>query len=162
MSVKSHEFWMHQALILAAEAASNNEVPVGAVVVLAGEIIGRGRNAPIHKNDPTAHAEIQALQHAAAHVANYRLIDADIYVTLEPCTMCAGALVHSRIRNLYFGALEPKSGAVLSNLQILDQLSMNHKVSVCSGVLADQCGLQLSEFFARRRKEKKLRKHLDR
>ena len=146
--------------MLAAEAGANNEVPVGAVVVLDGEVIGRGKNAPIQNNDPTAHAEILALQQAAKQVENYRLVDADLYVTLEPCAMCAGALVHSRIRNLYFGALEPKSGAVLSNLQILDQQSMNHKVAVCSGVLAAQCGSQLSEFFSARRKQKKISKKL--
>jgi len=155
MLSNSPEYWMQQALELARFAASKNEVPVGAVVVLDGEIIGRGSNGPIGRCDPTAHAEIQALQQAAKAIGNYRLINADLYVTLEPCAMCAGAVVHSRVRSLYFGALEPKSGAVLSNLQLLEQECMNHKVSVYSQVCDSDCSQVISAFFARRRAEKK-------
>lgn len=158
MSISSPEHWMGQALELAELAASNNEVPVGAVVVLEGEVIGRGSNGPIGRNDPTAHAEIQALQQAAAAIGNYRLVNADLYVTLEPCAMCAGAIVHSRIRTLHFGALEPKSGAVQSNLKLLEQECMNHKVQVVAGIQAESCAAVISGFFARRRAEKKRQK----
>ena len=146
---------MGQALLHASASAERNEVPVGAVVVLQGKIIGSGSNAPIGNNDPTAHAEILALRQAAQSVQNYRLVDADLYVTLEPCAMCAGAIVHSRIKKLYFGAHEPKSGAIESNLQLLDQTCMNHKVQISAGIRAEQCAAVISEFFARRRREKK-------
>jgi tRNA(adenine34) deaminase len=152
---KQAEYWMSQAIVLAEQAALNNEVPVGAVVVYQQEIIGKGCNAPIGNNDPTAHAEIIALQQAAKTIGNYRLIDADLYVTLEPCAMCAGAIVHSRIRHLYFGAHEPKSGAVCSHIQLLEQPSMNHTVEVFSGVCAQQCQDVISQFFKRRRAQQK-------
>jgi len=155
MLPNSVEYWMQQALELAEFAAANNEVPVGAVVVFEGQIIGRGSNGPIGRNDPTAHAEIQALRQAAQKIGNYRLVNADLYVTLEPCAMCAGAIVHARLRSLYFGALESKSGAVQSNLKLLDQACMNHQVSVYAGVCADECASVISAFFARRRVEKK-------
>ena len=155
MCSHSPEYWMEQALALANASAERNEVPVGAVVVLEGKIIGSGSNSPISSNDPTAHAEIQALRQAAQKLQNYRLVDADLYVTLEPCAMCAGAIVHSRINKVYFGAHEAKSGALESNLQLFDQVCMNHKVQVCAGIKAQQCGAIISEFFARRRKEKK-------
>ena len=155
MSSNSPEFWMRAALELAEFAALQNEVPVGAVVVLEGKIIGRGSNGPIGRHDPTAHAEIQALQQAAQAIANYRLVNADLYVTLEPCAMCAGAIVHSRIRALYFGAHELKSGAVQSNLNLLEQACMNHKVLITSGVLAEESAGLISGFFKRRRAEKK-------
>ncbi len=158
--LKTPEYWMQQALLLAQAAAENNEVPVGAVVVLNGEIIGRGSNGPIHRQDPTAHAEILALREAAQNVANYRLINADLYVTLEPCAMCAGALLHSRIKNLYFGAHELKSGAVESHLQLFKQDCMNHQINVFSGIEAQRCGQVLSDFFRRRRQEKKLSRQL--
>ena len=138
---------MGQALLHASASAERNEVPVGAVVVLQGKIIGSGSNAPIGNNDPTAHAEILALRQAAQAVQNYRLVDADLYVTLEPCAMCAGAIVHSRIKKLYFGAHEPKSGAIESNLQLLDQACMNHKVQISAGIRAEQCAAVISEFF---------------
>lgn len=156
--VGSHEYWMEQALELAEQAAENNEVPVGAIVVLDGVVVGRGSNSPIHMCDPSAHAEILALREAARRIGNYRLVNADLYVTLEPCAMCSGALVHSRIRHLYFGATEGKSGAVSSHLQLLDQPCMNHKIGVTPGVLAEQCSTLLSAFFARRRAEKKASK----
>jgi len=146
-------------LLHANASAERNEVPVGAVVVLQGKIIGSGSNAPIGNNDPSAHAEILALRQAAQAVQNYRLVDADLYVTLEPCAMCAGAIVHSRINRLYFGAHEPKSGAIESNLQLLDQACMNHKVQVFAGIRAQQCAAVISEFFTRRRKEKKALKN---
>jgi len=155
MISNSPQYWMQQALELAELAAANNEVPVGAIVVLDGEVVGRGSNGPIGRCDPTAHAEIQALQQAAKTIGNYRLLNADLYVTLEPCAMCAGAIVHSRIRSVYFGALEPKSGAVHSNLQLFDQDCMNHRVSVHSQVSAADCSAVISAFFARRRLEKK-------
>ncbi|MEH6444053.1 MAG: tRNA adenosine(34) deaminase TadA [Oceanospirillaceae bacterium] len=160
MLVKSKEYWMEKALVLAQEAAANNEVPVGAIVVLNNEIIGKGSNSPIHSSDPTAHAEIIALRQAAKAIDNYRLTEADLYVTLEPCAMCAGAIVHSRIRNLYFGAYEAKAGAVKSNLNLLDQSCMNHKVTVFSGVCEEECGQTISSFFSRRRLEKKAAKVL--
>ena len=157
---KPEEYWMLKAIALAEQAAKNNEVPVGAVVVFDGQIIGRGSNAPIGNHDPTAHAEIIALQEAAKSVANYRLIDADIYVTLEPCAMCAGAIIHSRIRRLYFGAYEPKSGAVCSHIRLLEQPCMNHSVEVIAGICAEQCQAVISQFFRRRRAEQKaLKQH---
>ncbi len=146
---------MHQALTLADHAEQAGEVPVGAVVVLHGEVIGEGWNHPISGHDPTAHAEIMALRDAANRVGNYRLVDADLYVTIEPCTMCAGALVHARIRRLIYGASEPKSGVVQSNGQLLSQAWFNHRVEVVAGVLADQCSAKISQFFQRRRDAKK-------
>ncbi len=149
------ELWMHEALSLADHAENAGEVPVGAVVVLNGEVIGEGWNHPISGHDPTAHAEIMALRDAANRVGNYRLVDADIYVTIEPCTMCAGAMVHARIRRLVYGASEEKSGVAKSNGQLFGQPWMNHNVEVISGVLADQCSEKISSFFKRRRAEKK-------
>ncbi len=154
----SSEYWMSKALELAEQAALRNEVPVGAVIVYDNEIIGRGSNNPISSNDPTAHAEIIALREAAQKIKNYRLVNADIYVTLEPCAMCAGALVHGRIRHLYYGAAEAKSGAVCSHINLLDQPSMNHQVEVTGGVCEELCSQQLSSFFSRRRAEKKAAK----
>ena len=154
----SSEYWMSKALELAQQAALRNEVPVGAVIVFGNEIIGSGSNNPISGSDPTAHAEIIALREAAHKIKNYRLVNADIYVTLEPCAMCAGALVHGRIRHLYYGAKEAKSGAVCSHIKLLDQPSMNHQVKVTGGVCEAQCSRQLSDFFARRRAEKKAAK----
>lgn len=148
-------YWMQQAQLLAAQAAAAGEVPVGALVVLKGEIIGRGWNRPIASHDPTAHAEILALREAAAHLGNYRLVDADLFVTLEPCMMCAGALVHARIRRLVYGASEPKAGAVVSRLQGLALPHLNHQVEVVGGVLADSCSRQLSDFFRARRAARK-------
>jgi tRNA(adenine34) deaminase len=159
MSLYSPEYWMQKAIVLAKSAALNNEVPVGAVVVLDNEIIGQGSNGVIHRHDPTAHAEIQALQQAALKIGNYRLVNADLYVTLEPCAMCAGALVHSRIRHLYFGALEAKSGAVVSNINLLGHACMNHRVAVTGEILSECCSAVISDFFTRRRAEKKALKN---
>ncbi|TYC62789.1 tRNA adenosine(34) deaminase TadA [Marinobacter sp. BW6] len=153
------EFWMNRALQLAGEAAEKGEVPVGAVVVLDGKEIGAGFNAPISGCDPTAHAEIRALRDAAARVGNYRLPDATLYVTLEPCTMCVGAIVHGRISRLVYGAREPKAGAIESARRTLEEPHLNWDVTAVGGVLSDQCSQVISEFFSRRRAEiRRLRK----
>lgn len=149
------EHWMREALALADHAENLGEVPVGAVVVLDGEIIGEGWNHPISGHDPTAHAEIMALRDAAARVGNYRLVGADLYVTIEPCTMCAGAIVHGRIKRLIYGAAEEKAGVAKSNGCLFEQSWMNHVVEVVPGVLAGPCSEKISAFFQRRRAEKK-------
>lgn len=154
------QYWMRQALELAAQASERNEVPVGAVVVLDGQIIGQGFNSPISGCDPSAHAEIQALRDAAHRLENYRLVDATLYVTIEPCSMCAGAIVHSRIKRLVYGALEPKAGAATSQTPFFDQPWLNHRVDVQGGVLADECSAMISDFFARRRDEKRQAKRV--
>ncbi len=142
---------MREALDLAARAGASGEVPVGAVVVREGECIGRGANRPIGSVDPTAHAEIEALRDAARRVGNYRLPGADLYVTVEPCLMCAGAVVHARIRRLVYGAPEPKSGAVASTICGLAVAGHNHRVIVLQGVLAEECAAAMKTFFAARR-----------
>lgn len=147
--------WMQEALRLAQRAADKNEVPVGAVVVLNNEIIGRGYNQPISSCDPSAHAEIVALRDAATSVGNYRLPEACLYVTLEPCTMCVGAIVHSRIKRLVYGAKEPKAGVVESQANLLERDYLNHCVEHRGGVLQQSCSKLLSDFFARRREDKK-------
>lgn len=147
--------WMAQALQLSARAAELGEVPVGALVVLNGEIIGQGYNQPIASHDPTAHAEIMALRDAAQRVGNYRLPEAELYVTLEPCMMCAGAIVHARIARVIYGATEPKAGAVDSQLNSFSLEHINHRPLVTSGVLADSCSQQLSDFFKARRAAKR-------
>ncbi|MBW7470130.1 tRNA adenosine(34) deaminase TadA [Marinobacter sp. F4218] len=147
------EHWMGRALELAAQAASVGEVPVGAVVVLDGQEVGAGFNAPISQCDPTAHAEIRALRDAAARLGNYRLSGAVLYVTLEPCTMCVGAIVHSRISRLVYGAPEPKAGAVESARRTLEEPHFNWEVAVVSGVLERRCSKIISGFFSARRKE---------
>lgn len=147
--------FMRLALAEAAQAAELGEVPVGAVLVRDGQVIGRGFNRPISSNDPSAHAEMVALRQAASAEANYRLPGTTLYVTLEPCTMCAGLLVHSRISRLVFGASEPRSGAVVSRSQVLDQSWFNHSVQVEGGVLAEECGALLTAFFKARRERSK-------
>jgi tRNA(adenine34) deaminase len=142
---------MREALRLAAHAASLGEVPVGAVVVRDGIIIGRGFNRPIGSLDPTAHAEMVALRQAAAYVGNYRLTGSDLYVTVEPCTMCAGALVHARISRLVFGTREPRAGAVVSTARVLDAPGLNHRVSIVEGLLADEAQRLMQGFFKERR-----------
>lgn len=149
------EHWMARALALAQQAAARGEVPVGAVLVLDDAIIGEGSNQPISSNDPTAHAEIVALRAAAHAVENYRLPETTLYVTIEPCTMCVGAMVHARIKRLVFGALEPKAGAVCSRLHLLEGTNFNHAIEYRQGVLADECGRQISDFFQQRRERKK-------
>jgi len=145
------EEWMHAALLLARQAAWHGEVPVGAVVVRGNEIVGRGFNQPIRRRDPTAHAEIMALRDAAQALGNYRLPGCTLVVTVEPCTMCAGALVHARIEQLIFGVKEPKSGAVCSSARVLDNSGLNHKVTVVEGVLEKECKALISGFFRERR-----------
>ena len=142
---------MREAIAEARKGADLGEVPVGAILVRDGKIIGRGFNQPISSHDPSAHAEMVALRQAAVSDANYRLPGTTLYVTLEPCTMCSGLLVHSRISRLVFGASEPRSGAVISRAQVLDQPWLNHRVLVEGGVLADECGAILTEFFRARR-----------
>ncbi|MBZ5723495.1 MAG: tRNA adenosine(34) deaminase TadA [Acidobacteriia bacterium] len=142
---------MREALRLARAAADAGEVPVGAVVEIGGEIVGRGWNAPIARHDPTAHAEILALREAAARAGNYRLEGATIYCTLEPCVMCAGALVAARVRRLVFGARDLRSGGVRSKFQVADSNLLNHRVEVVEGMLAAECVALLREFFEARR-----------
>jgi tRNA(adenine34) deaminase len=143
--------FMREALLEAGRAADAGEVPVGAVVVLDGEIVGRGANCPIGASDPTAHAEIVALRDAAARFGNYRLSGATLYVTIEPCLMCVGAMVHARIAQLVFGAPEPKAGALVSAMRALEHPSLNHRFDVVGGVLADECRQLLQRFFQERR-----------
>ena len=143
--------FMHAALAQAAVACDRGEVPVGAVVVLAGEVIGEGYNQPIGAHDPTAHAEIVALRAAAARVQNYRLPGATLYVTIEPCQMCVGAMVHARIARLVYGATEPKAGAIESAMRALDHPTLNHRFDVASGILADEARDLMQAFFQRRR-----------
>lgn len=146
---------MQHALQLADTAASEGEVPVGAVVVLDGVIIGRGYNRPISSCDPTAHAEMEALRDAAKRVGNYRLPEAELYVTLEPCSMCAGAIVHARIKKVFYGATEPKAGVAESKQQFFQLDFLNHKVDVEGGLLADVASTKLKAFFAERRLQQK-------
>jgi len=146
---------MRAALDLARQAAAAGEVPVGAVVVKDGEIIGRGFNAPISRHDPTAHAEMLALRDAAQRLENYRLVDCDLYVTLEPCLMCAGAIMHARIARVVYGASDPKTGACGSVLDAFGEQRLNHHAEVTGGVLAEECGALLSDFFVMRRAQQK-------
>ena len=142
---------MAAALALARDARARGEVPVGAVVVRDGTIIGRGGNAPILASDPTAHAEIAALREAARALGNYRLPDCELYVTLEPCAMCAGAIIHARVARLAFGARDPKTGACGSVIDLFAEPRLNHHTSVERGIRAEECGRLLSDFFAARR-----------
>jgi tRNA(adenine34) deaminase len=143
---------MREALELASWAAEQGEVPVGAAVVRDGKIVGRGYNSPISSSDPTAHAEIRALRDAASTLANYRLTECTLYVTLEPCAMCAGAIMHARIARLVYGAADPKTGACGSVVDLFAEKRLNHHTEVRGGVLAAEAGKQLSDFFAARRK----------
>lgn len=145
------DVWMGEALALARAAGARGEVPVGAVVVRDAAVIGRGGNAPIADCDPTAHAEIAALRSAAVVTANYRLADCALYVTLEPCAMCAGAILHARIARVVYGARDPKTGACGSVVDLFANPRLNHHASVTGGVRADECGMLLSDFFAQRR-----------
>jgi tRNA(adenine34) deaminase len=142
---------MEYALMLARRAADQGEVPVGAVLVRAGEILGEGFNRPISACDPTAHAEIVALREAAAQIGNYRLLDATLYVTLEPCAMCAGAIVHARVRRLVYGAADPRAGACGTVFNLVQSERLNHRVEVAGGMLEEPCAEQLRSFFRCRR-----------
>ena len=153
------QLMMRHALSLADKAEQIGEIPVGAVLVdERGEIIGEGWNLSIVNSDPTAHAEIVALRHAAQKVRNYRLLNTTLYVTLEPCTMCAGAILHSRIKRLVFGASDYKTGAVGSRFHFFDDYKMNHSVAITGGVLQEECSQKLSAFFQKRREQKRLEK----
>ena len=145
------EAFMSMALDLARQAADAGEVPVGAVVVCQGEVVGRGFNQPIGRHDPTAHAEVVALRDAASRLGNYRLPGCELFVTLEPCMMCAGAMMHARIERIVFGAPDPKTGVAGSVLNLFDEARLNHHARIEGGVLADACGRMLSDFFAMRR-----------
>jgi len=143
--------FMREALGLAREAGNLDEVPVGAVVVCEGQIVGRGFNQPILSHDPTAHAEVMALRDAARHLGNYRLPGCELYVTLEPCMMCSGAIMHARIARVVFGARDAKTGVAGSVLDLYGETRLNHHASIEGGVLADECGGLLSSFFAAKR-----------
>jgi len=146
-----HNFWMQKALEEAEKSLSKNEVPVGAVIVLGGEIIGRGHNQPISKRDPTSHAEIEAIRNASEEIKNYRLKGADLYVTLEPCAMCFGAIVHSRISNIFFGAGDQKSGVCGSCEDLSEKKYFNHKPHITGHIMANECSKILKDFFKAKR-----------
>ena len=147
--------FMRLALAQATEAAQAGEVPVGSVIVQAGKVIATGRNSPIAGHDPTAHAEIIALRAAAKSLGNYRLPDCTLYVTLEPCAMCSGAMLHARLKRVVFGASDAKTGASGSVINLFDQSQLNHQTALQGGVLADECAALLKSFFSQRREEKK-------
>ncbi|HZW97117.1 MAG TPA: tRNA adenosine(34) deaminase TadA [Candidatus Eremiobacteraceae bacterium] len=150
-TTESDELWMEEALRAAQRALEAGEVPVGAVVICGGQIVGRGWNRNITDSDPTAHAEIVALREAGAAVGNHRLAECELFATIEPCAMCAGALVHARIKRLIYGADDPKAGAVQSVMQVLNHPQLNHRTEVRGGVLAGRCAELLQMFFKSRR-----------
>jgi tRNA(adenine34) deaminase len=154
-SQQEDAYWMELALELARSAAAAGEVPVGAVVVKDGEIVGRGHNRNLADNDPTAHAELVALRDAAARLGNHRLAGCAMFATIEPCAMCAGAMVHARLARLVYGASDPKAGAAGSVLAVLNHPRLNHRMEVTPGVLADQCSEVLTSFFQSRRENQK-------
>jgi tRNA(adenine34) deaminase len=145
------DIWMEEALRAAQEALGMGEVPVGAVVVLDNKVVGRGWNRNLRESDPSAHAEIVALRNAGATIGNHRLVGCELFATIEPCAMCAGAMIHSRLKRLIYGADDPKAGAVHSVMQVLNHPQLNHKMEVRGGVLADRCADLLQEFFKSRR-----------
>jgi len=151
----SDTLWMEQALAQARLAGEAGEVPVGAVVVKDGVVVGRGQNRNLQDHDPTAHAEMVALRQAAAHLGNHRLGGCVMFATIEPCAMCAGAMVHARVARLVFGASDPKAGAAGSVLEVVNHPRLNHRMEVTSGVLADQCSEILKAFFQSRREQMK-------
>ncbi|MBB6146525.1 tRNA(adenine34) deaminase [Silvibacterium bohemicum] len=149
--MKTEIFWMREALAEAESAADAGEVPVGAIVLLDGEVIGRGQNRVLRDLDPTAHAEIVAMRAAARHRNNYRLTGCELYVTLEPCAMCAGAMIHARIQRLVYAAADPKAGAAGSVLEVLNHPRLNHQMLITGGVLGEPSGELLRQFFRQRR-----------
>ncbi len=151
MTTMTDTDFMQLALDLAKQAALVGEVPVGAIVVKDNVVIGRGSNAPIGLHDPSAHAEIMAMREAATYLGNYRLVDCTLYVTLEPCAMCSGAMQHARIAKLIYGASDPKTGACGSVINLMAEPKLNHHTEVIGGILAVECGAVLSEFFRQRR-----------
>ncbi|RLM30374.1 tRNA adenosine(34) deaminase TadA [Brenneria salicis] len=159
--VPDDEYWMRHALTLARRAQDEGEVPVGAVLVLDNQAIGEGWNRPIGHHDPTAHAEVMALRQGGQVLQNYRLLNATLYVTLEPCIMCAGAMIYSRIGRLVYGAADEKTGAAGSLVDILRHPGMNHQINIEAGLLADECSAMLSAFFRMRRDQHKARREAD-
>ena len=151
MQLNQDETYMRRALELAAKAAAEDEVPVGAVLVMDDEIVGEGYNQVITLSDPSAHAEAQAIRAAGQAIDNYRLVNSTLYVTLEPCAMCAGLITHARVKRLVFGAPDPRTGATGTAIEVLNHSSMNHKVEIQAGMLADECGDILRQFFRARR-----------
>ncbi|CDG20712.1 TadA, tRNA-specific adenosine deaminase [Xenorhabdus poinarii G6] len=151
----SDEYWMRRAMDLAMQAQAKGEIPVGAVLVADNKVIAEGFNHPITDRDPTAHAEIMALRRGGMQMQNYRLLNTTLYVTLEPCVMCAGAMVHSRIQRLVYGASDMKTGAAGSLIDILRHPGMNHHIEITAGVLAEECSAMLSAFFKQRREQHK-------
>ncbi|MBX3710175.1 MAG: tRNA adenosine(34) deaminase TadA [Gammaproteobacteria bacterium] len=145
------EHWMQRALALAHHAKQAGEVPVGALLVMNNEVLAEGYNCPISMHDPSAHAEIMVIRKAAEKIGNYRLLSTTLYVTLEPCIMCAGAMVHARINRLVYGAADLKAGAIISKMAVLEASFLNHHVEYTGGLLAEQCGAILSDFFRERR-----------
>ncbi|MGG4664380.1 tRNA adenosine(34) deaminase TadA [Providencia vermicola] len=156
--IEIDKYWMKQALELALKAQDVGEIPVGALLVKDNQLIASGWNRSILDHNPTAHAEIMALQQAGQTLSNYRLLDTTLYVTLEPCIMCAGAMIHSRIRRVVYGAKDFKTGACGSYINIMEQAGLNHYVEVTGGVLAEECSSMLSAFFKMRRTQKKEQK----
>ncbi|MDC9589728.1 tRNA adenosine(34) deaminase TadA [Xenorhabdus sp. XENO-10] len=156
----SDEYWMRQAMNLAMQAQAKGEIPVGAVLVADNKVIAEGFNHPITDHDPTAHAEIIALRKGGIQLQNYRLLNTTLYVTLEPCVMCAGAMVHSRIQRLVYGANDMKTGAAGSLIDILRHPGMNHQIEITAGVLAEECSTMLSSFFKQRREQHKVLRKL--
>lgn len=155
MTQHTDEYWMQQAIELANKAAAEDEVPVGALIVKDNQLVATGWNQPIQHNDPSAHAELQAIRNAGKALNNYRLIDTTLYVTLEPCSMCVGAIIHARIKRLVFGAYDIKTGAAGSAINLIQQQLHNHKVEVIGGILEPECKQLLQDFFKRKRKQNK-------
>ena len=151
MDQATAEFWMREALGEARKAEAEGEVPVGAILLVQEKVIGRGHNSPIQTQDPTAHAEILALRQGAQHSANYRLPGSILVVTVEPCLMCIGAMIHARVAEVIYGAADLKAGAIASCFQLADTSVLNHKIRVTSGILEEECGSMLKAFFAARR-----------
>ena len=151
MDIATAESWMREALNEARKAETEGEVPVGAILLVNDKVIGRGHNSPIQTQDPTAHAEILALRQGAQYCTNYRLPGSILVVTVEPCLMCVGAMIHARVEEVIYGAADPKAGAVASCFQLADTRVLNHKIRVTSGILEEECGSMLKNFFAARR-----------
>ncbi|YAP80005.1 tRNA adenosine(34) deaminase TadA [Xenorhabdus stockiae] len=158
--IYSDEYWMRQAMDLAMQAQAKGEIPVGALLVADNKIIAEGYNHPITDHDPTAHAEIIALRRGGTQLQNYRLLETTLYVTLEPCVMCAGAMIHGRIQRLVYGASDMKTGAAGSLIDILRHPGMNHRIEITGGVLGEECSAMLSAFFKQRREQHKELKRL--
>lgn len=153
---KKDVYWMRKAILLAEKAQAKGEIPVGAVLVHEDKLIAEGWNQPISDHDPCAHAEIIALRAGGQYLQNYRLLNTTLYVTLEPCIMCAGAMIHARISRLVYGACDQKTGAAGSIIDVFNHPDMNHRILVLGGILSDECSAMLSHFFKQRRAEKKM------